>query len=1407
MNDSRSSDACRFYLIGSSLTAVICAEALLKRGHTLCGVIAQDDTLAQWARDHAFPVMHWDETMRQALSTADYDVLLSIINGIVLDGALLKAPRVAAVNYHGSLLPELAGLNPAPWAICEGRNMHGITWHEMTARIDAGQIYIQRRFFISVDETTDSLNRKCHHNACEAFEEWLDGLGSGSLASLRQNLAGRSYRSGSDYIPYLGFLTWSLPASEIETLVRAAWHGNAENTFGCTKVWLGSGWYLLKRCAVATVEAETLPGTVVSIDGESITVATGVNGIRVLELRALNGDPIRMSSLELLPGYPCFIEAPSETAMLSQLWQQAMASERGLLPRLRRVAMLADAGLPFDNEKMVQNDPRGLPDLHTSEAEFDAPALAMLALCLLQSTPRHAFRIGVHCPCKHPQQEDEALFDRVLPLEVSLVPDESVERFVARIQSEWCALCDAGPLAREIYDRFPDIDPIAYRVVVNLTSHKARVSETADVLVTREGNRTLSWESPSGRVGAIELDVLRRRFAWVCRRTQDSHARLADFIAPSRDTGGGFESINEMFQDTAHRYPEHTALEWQDGSLNYRQLEEASRSVAGALLAQGIVSGSTVTVLMDGEKEAIFTILGTLRAGCAYLPLPPSTPRDRLRDILRASQTTAVLAARKHVGAIPDHRVPVYTVENLVDWPGPTPDLPHVAPDSLAYVIYTSGSSGQPKGVEVAHGALAQFIRHDVTRLNIVPDDRILQLCALSFDASVEEIFSALTTGAALVLRADGMLDSMRKFLDCCEQLQLTVIGFFPALIADAVEAVRDRGRCPPSIRLITTGGEAVPAAAVREWQAFFRDSGESPPRFLNVYGLTETVIVSTTFDMTTVELGGDIVPIGYPVAGAVVHILDPEGCPIGPDEPGEIWIGGDALARGYLGRPDLTRERFVNHRVNDSQHMRFFRTGDRGCYRSDGAIVFLGRLDRQVKICGYRIELGEIEANLAAHPAIREAIVLARRDDSGEQRLIAYLVVAAAPSRETLDAFLAERLPDYMRPSAFVFLGALPRSENGKVDFDSLPNPETARATEDDAWVPPFTITECVIADVWHELLGCERVGRYDDFFELGGRSLQVVRCLGRIETELGVRLPVAALFENPTLEALAMRVHAGSVREIAPSVAMLCESGDGVPLIIMHGAGGGIGHWVPGFVRMLRPQRPVYVLHVPENSNNGKEFRSLHELARWHMDHLLPFVDERGCGLLGFCWAAYLGLELAVQLMARRIPVAYFGAIDTHWVPSSVSGRAKIRHFVRTFPFWVSELACDRGQRRARIKGILRRISKRFSRTEKPFSAPEPDDDVRPPKIDPFIGLTSNYTPRPTPELTVHLYRVPKTSSRRHSLHVQPGFEADLGWGRCTQANVHVTLVPGEHMSILRLPHVMELVAHVRKALDGVP
>ncbi|MGW6918287.1 amino acid adenylation domain-containing protein [Kitasatospora sp. NPDC054939] len=668
---------------------------------------------------------------------------------------------------------------------------------------------------------------------------------------------------------------------------------------------------------------------------------------------------------------------------------------------------------------------------------------------------------------------------------------------------------------------------------------RAKTDLLLDSWRTDDGGMTLSFTFDRELLERATVEALARRLRRLLTRVVDEpelplhgdwlldpeeHAHLLALgtgPAPAPDV----RSILRRFAEQAAARPDAPALACAGSTRSYAELDRASDDLARRL---GPVADRAVAVRIDPSFDLVTALLAIWKAGAGYLPLDPAHPAERQRLMIREADAALLLTAGDH----PDLGAPVLDVTAQPAPHTPAADLPGSRPDGLAYVLYTSGSTGTPKGVAVEHAALADRVHWMAgpDGYALGPADRIVQFASIGFDTHAEELWPALAAGACVVLLPGGgrMLPDLLRGPDGGA---VTVLDL-PTAYWQELVALDDQAPWPASLRLVVLGGSEARADTLARWRARHGDT----VRLVNTYGPTEATVIVTAGDLagpgsTPAPQGSSSPgrpPLGRPLPGVRLYVLDDRGALLPAGSEGELHIGGRGLARGYLARPELTADAFPPDPFGDGGPM--YRTGDRVRWRTDGQLEFLGRADDQVKIRGYRIEPAEIEAALTAHPAVARAAALVRDG----RRLLAWAVLRPGTRTPAADLreYLSVRLPAYMVPDAVVPLDTLPLTPNGKLDTAALPDPDPSAGAA--TYLAPRTDAEALVADLWQEVLGLPKVGALDDVFRLGADSLLVTRVAARIRAGLGLEIPLRDVFESPTPAALATRIEALLIAEI---------------------------------------------------------------------------------------------------------------------------------------------------------------------------------------------------------------------------------------------------------------------------------
>ena len=845
--------------------------------------------------------------------------------------------------------------------------------------------------------------------------------------------------------------------------------------------------------------------------------------------------------------------------------------------------------------------------------------------------------------------------------------------------------------------------------------------------------------------------------------------------------------IHQLFAEQVEKTPDAIAVVFEEEKLTYGELNERANQLAHYLQSLGVKAEVLVGICVERSVEMIVGLLAILKAGGAYIPLNPAEAEQRLTFICQDTQVSVLLTQQSLLSQIPPQiEIPMVCLDT--DWgqnslnPENLP-ISTVTPDNLAYIIYTSGSTGKPKGVPITHRNLSPLLHWGYEHLRLTQNDRCIQYLAYYFDWSVWEIFITLTSGASLFIPSQSEFLNFTKTIDFINKNQITVLHGTPTQFQSLIIDHQSL----PTLKYALIGGEAMKYDLVESSHQLLA----ADCRIFNMYGPTEATIITTVLeiDRSAIDAYAHLTtaPIGSPVANAQCYILNHSQIPQPIGIPGELWIGGDGVAGGYLNRAELTAEKFVlNCDSNFLPSQVLYKTGDLAYWLPNGTIEYICRIDNQVKIRGLRIELGEIEATLTQHPNLREAVVIVQEDTPGDKRLIAYLVANEfQPSHGELRSFLKTKLPEYMLPNSFVFLTSIPQNANGKVNRSALPPANCHNFSQNSQLMAPRTTTELQLWQIWSEVLNIPTVGVGDNFFDLGGHSLLAVRLMARIQQELGINLPLQTLFTEPTIESQANLLSSQDKTNSYSPLVPIQSSGNLPPFFWVHPIGGNVFCYAE-LARHLGKNQPFYGLQSLGLSGEQKPLTTIEEMAATYIKALQSIQSGGSYYLGGWSMGGVVAWEMAQQLQAAGQEVELVALIDSY------------------APKAIAELEQMDGA--ALANSLIADLGGLFG-TEIPVLAQDikqlqPEEQLRC-ILTQAKGLNL-LPPEVGMEQMHHLFQVfkanrfavaqyqPQPYSGNVSLLCSGSLSEDRGWSSLITGELKTYTIPGDHYTMMRSPHV---------------
>ncbi|HEJ6963450.1 TPA: amino acid adenylation domain-containing protein [Serratia marcescens] len=984
------------------------------------------------------------------------------------------------------------------------------------------------------------------------------------VAALADAEAGGSFYTNRRQPPAGGIIRWDRPAEALQRLVSSLSHGA-----GCAaKMLLAERVLGVTALQAMSDERQAEPGTLLHVEADGWVIAANPGVVRVGPFLRADGSTQPGDALAQACGLSVGSVLPTinaaEASLLGAAYGASADSAAFWQPRLTRYYPA-----PFPPGPGRQAD---LP------ARWQATAwqrlekiagehvLAAATLYLARMCNETDFQLGWITPDDRNWGRWAHLSARVLPLQVSVDHTGNFQQALAALEQEYSQLrahADYHPalLTRDADLRASQTWPTAVSIVSRRSAQGLQPEDEGVAAIMASGSRAVlqickadgafRWVYDAASVAdeqmlratqhllmllndAVRAGSHRRTVGELSLVSEEERAQLLQGLNHTVASHSPTACLHRLFEAQVKRTPEAIAVTYGDDSLTYAELNTQANRWAHRLVQLGVQPDSLVALCAGRGLPMLVGLLGILKAGGAYVPLDPAYSGERLQYILADSAPVLLLADELGRQALGDCEVPVLALEQPLR--GESDDLQDVGvrPAHLAYVIYTSGSTGKPKGVMVEHRQVARLFSATNAWFNFSVADRWCLFHSFAFDFSVWEIWGAWLYGGQLFIVPQAIARSAPDFYHFVCRSGITVLNQTPSAFKAFIQA-QAHSEARQQLREIVFGGEMLKPCDLAPW---FARPENRQTRLINMYGITETTVHVTYRPLSAQDTAITTSPIGSRIPDLRMYLLGADGEPVPMGAIGELYVGGEGVARGYLNRPELTAERFLDDPFNRAPGARMYRTGDLARYLPGGDIEYLGRNDQQVKIRGFRIECGEVEAQLSTDPRVRSVAVDAIDDGDGGKRLVAWVVPAQEAERATLATGLRQhlqaRLPDYMVPVAYVWLEALPLTGNGKLDKRALPVPQVDAYVRE-AYAPPQGEAENLLAAIWRELLGVERVGRYDHFFELGGHSLMAVRLANRVQ-QAGWQLPLQALFASPVLHVLAQALEVAPAQEPLP-------------------------------------------------------------------------------------------------------------------------------------------------------------------------------------------------------------------------------------------------------------------------------
>ncbi len=1228
------------YIIGEGSLAEQCAMILSKKGFYIETFFTNTSATISNHPPISFSRKPLD-CNSETFVTVDY--IFSINNSIVLNDQFLQLASEKAINYHDSLLPEYAGMFATNWAIIENRKTHGVSWHEITQKIDAGDVLVSMPVEIFENDTAWTLNTRCFEAAIFCFEQLTDNILNNNINPIKQDLTKRSYYPLAKRPKDFGMLYPTMDISEANTLFRATDFGHKlNNDFMLPWININNNYYIIE--SAKAINSVGKPGSFSIIDKSPGFFCS--NGFIVItKLYSLELEPIQLEEMFSNESYMKEPDRNTINKALSLLKTTAKHEDF-----IKQELIKADyISWPF-NSFSAQNsnyisfniDPFILESF-INKTDY---LISSISLFLQLLTDKSEGCIDfIH---ETQESNDSVLFNNHLPLNINPLSNatikENIENISQRIQKLKEVHCYSRSLPLRQTELKGNTQHKSEIIITNGTNTSNFVDGKINIFVTESKISIHSKKSQT-----IYLDHFQETFKFFLKQAINNPDKLLSEVQLTSLDVDTFNQTHtetvidviELIEKSASNFPKNTAIIDQNGSYSYSQMMNDVHKVAHVINPYIQLNSTVVAISINRSYLNIVALLSILKCGGTFIQLDEHNPQQRNEYIINDSNCALIIVDETNKTT---NTIPQLNISEIIQAPLTISNKINHLSLSPAYIIYTSGSSGLPKGVVVSRTNLSTFVAGAISTYQITTKDKILQFSNLTFDASIEEIFCALCCGASLILRTQEMLDP-NKLIEFSINHNISIWDLPTAYWRQFIKTEAFSNQINHSaIRTVIIGGEAVYPSDIETWYA------QKPKAVLiNTYGPTETTVVALTYPIEDKKYHS--VPIGKPLPKYNTLIVNNNLQTLPLCTQGELLIMGDGVAQSYLNREDLTNESFINISIPTIETFKCYRTGDLALKDIDGHIHYLGRKDSQIKIRGYRVEAKEIESQILKTSMADSCIVVPIQHKKTDNKLVAFCTNQLNNIDFTiLKNLISTQLPDYMIPQDFFQIMEIPFTKNGKTDLKKLQEiaSETTIIREKKVTHNATSDTEKMVLELWKKVLGKDSIDLHDDFFDIGGHSLKAVALMAEIKSITGENIPLASLIQHPTIKTFADYLESNSKKNQWNCLVPIRPKGTKAPLFLVHGAGLNVLLF-QSLSKHLDPERPIYAFQASGLDGVKTLKIKIEEMADEYISELLKIHDKGPIYLLGFSLGGFIAFEMTAKLKAMGHQVEFTGLIDT--------------------------------------------------------------------------------------------------------------------------------------------------------------
>jgi amino acid adenylation domain-containing protein len=1237
-----SSTSC--YVVGSGKLAARCIAILQKKNFDVRMLFSDDEWLIE---EVSIKTQDPKYIRSQSEKLEQVDYIFSINNSHILSKSFLDKASLKAINYHDAPLPFYAGMYATNWALLEQQDTHGVSWHEIVEQIDAGAILASKEVTIQNGETALSLNTKCFEAAIDTFELLTTQISDKKTIAVQQDLSKRTYYPLAKRPQHFACIHPAMTVKEVDVLLRATNFGtHVDNEFSLPWLFVDNQLYCVFEAKVFPNKT-SIPGQFDEVDGfYGFYCQDGF--IALLKVYSTKAKLIHpkdefSSSTQLsLPAESTIRTAEDllNSTVIYELFWKTQIAKASFLGSSFQLIMNSESSSSFKFEdKHVKKLSALFPESKTSEV------LALLSFVLLLRL--HQKDIGtVAVEVVNEKALNNPFFEGYVPFNLNLNEKShlfetlsdglSVLKKCLKAQTYLKSLPVRYPQLRQKEIQNPEVFFYFEKKAQKPTQKGFHFYFNANEIhgINTSENKSFDFEAffsclnylikqfvecPKAKI--FELDLL-----------DNSHKTkvLNQINSSSNEEKSVTKDVFEQFKTITNTYSTHTAIFSGGQYFSYKQFLEDIDAFSELLLSKGVSCQSVVAVSTERTYHYFVSILALLKIEVIFLPIDFTLPEKRVEFMLNDANTSHIIQ-NKNIKK-------VHSVTSELNT-----DFQKSALDMAAYIMYTSGSTGKPKGVIVSRENLSGFVNSAVNQYKITARDKILQFSNLSFDASIEEVFCAFSSGASLFLRTEEVMNPT-EMISFSKKHEISVwdlpTAYWRQLISSAAYQ-KDIEQL--NLRLVIIGGEAILPDDIANWQ-----KQSVKHKLVNTYGPTETTVVALTHDISIEDAGKPVVAIGNPLSGYSVYIVDKfhKLLPLGV--PGELLISGVGVSKGYINREKEQNKAFRNLNISSANSAPVYCSGDKVTTDAEGNVYYLGRLDEQIKIRGFRVEIAEIERQIQALEAVLECKILVDTRNKEKQLIGFYTTVNGKQLNEEIHFELKNNLPHYMIPQRIIHIDAMPLTSNGKMDIKAmLLQLEYSLQEEISERNLRLNPTEKWMKSLWEKVLSIDGIGLDDDFFQLGGHSLKAVNLVSEINNSKDVNIPLSAVIQHSTLQKFSAYFDTHTDTTHWKCLVPIRPEGNLSPVYLIHGAGLNILLY-QSMVNYLDPERQIYAFQASGVDGSSPLQNSIEQMAADYVEELLDLQPQGPYFLLGFSLGGFIAFEMARILTERGKKCEFTGIID---------------------------------------------------------------------------------------------------------------------------------------------------------------